>query len=495
MSDLNINNFAQQSGLGDFGSPYALGELQKALSAGQNTGGSAVGQEIAGSGTPLKVESLDRQMKLLSFRDSDIRLWRLFPKMSVFNTANEWLQSASYGVERGGSYTEGALPKEEDSTYIRRVEKIKYYGVTRAVTHVMQLVNTAGIGDAIQRQVMEGTMWLLRKINRDLAHGSEAIVPTDINGVYRQHVLGITAETANPLTYYNSEFVVDLKGAILTQDFIQDASTTIFQSGFGQATHLFAPANVLSSFAKDYYSKQRIMLGGGASIAGGVNIDYPKTISASFGEIALEHDIFMNTNLAQQAVAAGATATTVDAPATPTSSTVTAPVADAASTQFGGTQAGDYKWAVRAKNSNGLSALLVLDATAVTIAGTESADLVFADGGGANPASGYVIYRTTKGATSNFFPILEVSVAEKIAGFNGGAAGVVRDRNFRIAGTEECFLTEVSDQSIGIQQLAPLMKLDLAVLAPSTRFALLAYLSFVMYNPKRTVKFTNVGIA
>lgn len=496
MSDnLNVNNFANQAGIGDLGSQNTLNELQKALSAGQGTGGGAVDQEVAGSGTPLKVESLERQMKLLSFRDSDIRLWRLFPKTSVYNTANEWLQNSSYGTERGGSYVEGALPKEEESTFIRRVEKIKYYGVTRAVTHVMQLVNTAGIGDAIQNQVTQGTMWLLRKINRDLAHGSEAIVPTDINGVYRQHVLGITNETANPATYYDSEFVIDLKGAVLTQDDIQDASTTIFQSGFGQASHLFAPANVLSAFAKDYYTKQRIMLGGnGAAIAGGINIDYPKTISASFGEIKLEHDIFMNTNLAQQAVASGAAATATDAPNVPTSSTVSNPVTDTA-TEFTGTQAGDYKWAVRAKNANGLSALLVLDSSAVTVAATEAVDLTFADGGGANPATGYVIYRTTKGGTSNFYPIFEVSTAELVAGFNGGAAGKIRDRNYRIAGTEECFLSEVSDQSMGIQQLAPLMKLDLATLAPSTRFCLLAYLSFVQYNSKRTVKFTNVGIA
>lgn len=491
MPDFDMNNLAFGAGGFDQNaptSPEALNELNKALSAGQITGGASVNSAIPGQGAALKPESLDKVLKILTFRDSDIRLWRLFPKTSVFNTVNEFNQLDSYGVERGGAYNEGELALEEDATYIRRSEKIKYYGVTKSVTHPMQLVNTAGIGSAIQRSVTDGTMWLLRKINRSLAFGSESIVPQEINGVYRQHQLGIMGDTGTPLSYFESDFVIDLKGATLTQDNIQDASTTIFAQGFGQATHLFAPADVLSAFAKNYYEKQRIMQP--FNISGGINIDYPKTITASFGEIALEHDIFLNSQTSP--LAAGAAADSTNAPNIPTSSTASNPTSDASS-KFVTADAGDYKWAVAAKNRFGRSALLELDSSAVTVASGEAVDLTFADGGGANAATGYIIYRTVKGGTGAYYPIFEVSVAEKTAGYNGGAAGVVRDRNFRIANTEEAFLVEVSDQTLGIQQLAPLMKLDLATLAPATRFMLLAYISFQLFGPKRMVKFTNVG--
>jgi hypothetical protein len=488
---LDLNNLAHGASFAENGqvpnTAEAVQELNKAMSAGQITGGASVDSAIAGQGAALKVESLDRELKLLTFSQQDIRLWNLFPKTAVYNTVNEFNQLDNYGVERGGSYNEGQLPNEEDSTYIRRTEKIKYYGVTKSVTHPMQLVNTAGVGSIMKQAVNDGTLYLLRKINRSLAFGAERTVAQDINGIYEQHKLGIKGASGSDLTYFESDQVIDLKGAILTQDEMQDAGTLIYEQGFGKASHLFASPGTLNDFAKDYYSKQRIMLGGG--IDSGVAIGHPKKVTMSFGDVDLEQDIFLKS---QTALADGAAANSTNAPNIPTSSTVSNPVTDASS-KFVAGDAGDYKWAVAAINANGRSALLTLDSSAVTVAAGEAVDLVFADGGGANPATGYAIYRTVKGGTGNFYPIFEVSVAERTAGYNGGTAGVVRDRNFRIANTEEAFMVEVSSQTMGIQQLAPLMKLDLATLAPATRFSLLCYLSYMLYAPKRMIKFTNIG--
>lgn len=467
----------------------ALAELNKALSAGSITGGASVNSAIPGQGAALKPESLERTLKLLTFRDSDIRLWRAFPKSAAFNTVEEFNQLSSYGVERGGSYLEGELPEEEDSTYIRRAEKVKYYGVTRAVTHPMTLVRSAH-GDVIQREINNGTMWLLRKANRALAFGDENIISTEINGVYKQHQLGINT---NLTSYYNDEVVVDLKGASLTQEVIEDAGRVILEN-FGQATHLFAPPVVLSDFGKDYYQKQRIILGGNnGGYNAETNISYPKHVTMSFGDVDLMHDIFMQES---KGVPYNEGANSLKAPAAPVAGTVPAAVGDAAASEFASGDAGAYWYAVRAINRYGESAMTILDTSSVSPTAGQSVDLTFTSGGGANPATGYVIYRTEKDAaaytTAKFYPIFKVSTTEVTNGFDGGAAGKVRDRNHFIANTQQAFISDTPN-TFEIKQLAPLMKLDLAIVSPAYRFMILLYFTHWLTSPRKVVRFRNIG--
>ena len=467
----------------------AVAALNKALSAGSITGGASVDSAVAGQGAALKPESLERTLKLLTFRDSDIRLWRLFPKSAAFNTVEEFNQLQSYGVERGGSYLEGELPEEEDSTYVRRAEKVKFYGVTKSVTHPMQLVRSAH-GDVVQREITNGTMWLLRKINRSLAFGDENIIPTELNGVYKSHQLGVNS---NLTSYFNDEVVIDLKGASLTQEKIEDAGRIILEN-FGQATHLFAPPVVLSDFAKDYYQKQRIILGGNnGGYNANTNISYPKHVTMSFGDVDLEHDIFLQESKGK---AYNAGADSLKAPVAPTAGTVPAAVNDAADSEFAASDAGTYWYAVTAINRYGESAMTLLDTSSVSPTATQSVDLTFTDGGGANAATGYTIYRTEKGVssytTAKFYPIFKVSKTELTNGYDGASAGKVRDRNHFIANTQQAFISDTPN-TFEIKQLAPLMKLDLAVVSPAYRFMILLYAAMQLFSPRKAVRFRNIG--
>ena len=495
MSELSLGDFAFGSNMQDaptnLGSQATINELNKALSAGSITGGASVDQATAGSGAPLKVESLDRVMKLLTFNQNHLRLWQLIPKSAAYNTVEEFNQLKSYGTEFGGALNEGQLGVEEDSTYVRRTEKIKYYGEVGSVTHPMQLVRSFDGQGAMQREIQSRTMNLLRKINKALAFGSEKIVGQEVNGIYRQHEIGvgqIDGYSDSAKSYYDSTWVIDLKGGALTQSVIEDAGTIIMQDGFGMASHVFGTPGVFSNFAKDYYDNQRIFLNqNGGDVSGGIRIGYPKKVTMSFGDVTLEHDIFLSKKT--QGVAAGTARTSVNAPEAPTSSTATVPVTDT-SNEFLTAGAGDYKWAVRAKNLYGFSALKELDASAaVTIAATESADLTFADGGGANPATGYQILRTEKDG-SVYYPIFDVSTSELANGYNGAAAGKVRDRNYSIPNTEDACMVDLA-RTLEIKQLAPMMKMDLAILSPANRFMILAYWLLMMYSPNKMVKFVN----
>src|ERR1700748_771228 len=261
-------------------------ELSKALEALSITGRETT-NSITDSGAPIKVESLEKNLKLITFREQDIRLFRDMPNSPAYNTVEEFAQLVDYGADRGGFTNEGELPDEEDSVYRRKAELVKFLGVTKSVTHQMMLVNTI-VGPIVQREIKNGTLWILRKVDKAMTSGDASLIPQEFNGIYSQH--RNADEFTSFSAYMNSDQVVDLRGKWLDQVAIENAAITIVNY-YGVATRLYAPPTVLAGFAQDYYQRQRILLGGGASsfVAGGA----PKSTSTTVGEIALIHDIFM----------------------------------------------------------------------------------------------------------------------------------------------------------------------------------------------------------
>ena len=166
------------------GSMENVDQLNKALAAEQITGRDTANLTTA-SGAPLKVESLEKTLKHLTFRESDIRLWKDLPKKAAYNTVEEYNQQTSYGANRGGWNREGELPEEEDSIFVRRAQLVKYLGVTKSVTHQMTLVNTM-VGSIMERTIKDGTMWILRTLNQGLYFGNEKLVPEQFNGFLAQ---------------------------------------------------------------------------------------------------------------------------------------------------------------------------------------------------------------------------------------------------------------------------------------------------------------------
>lgn len=481
-----------QDNTGAFGvantTPEALAELSKALEAGSITGRETTNLSNVGA-QGLKVESLEKNLKLLSFRDQDIRLWRRIPKLAAFNTVEEFNQLVSYGTERGGFNLEGELPEEEDSTYVRRAELVKFLGVTKSITHPMQLVTT-NIGSIVQREITNGTMWILRKVNKALAYGNAAVIPQEFNGLYAQHANNDTFASLE--AYFTSSSVIDLRGAALTQVNVADGTLSILQN-FGFGNLLFAPPSVINDLAKDYFDKQRILLGtaGNAFVGGGV----PKSISTTTGEVELQHDIFLQA-AAPRLTTDGATST--KAPASPIPD-ISAPLAAVTDTGTKFTDiAGDYFYGVAAINRFGESAVVQLGTGKLTLAATQSATLKFATGGGANPATGYVIYRSKKnpatliGATP-MYAVFSVSTANLASGYDGGSALTIRDRGRFIAGTEQAILIQGDEEVFSFKQLAPLMKMDLAILGPSIRFMILLYGTPQLYAPRKMVRYINIG--
>lgn len=465
-----------------------LDNLNKALAAGSITGRETTNLTTA-SGSPLKVESLEKTLKTLTFTENDVVFWKNIPKAPAFNTVEEYNQLTSYGQDRGGFNNEGELPIEEDSTYVRRAQLVKFLGVTKSVTHPMTLVNTM-IGSAIEREVKNGTMWILRKLDKALFTGNADLVPQEFNGLFTQHAQNDAFLTLND--YFNSEVVVDARGLPLSETHIEDAANGIIQN-FGLATDLYAPPKVLSDFVKNFYGNKFIQPGQGGTV-NGVMGQRVKEFESQFGNIKLNHDIFMNAGATKKQ---GAAATSASAPAAPTATSAT-PVASDASGKFDATASGsgNYVYAVTGFNRYGESALTVIGAVNTIVTGG-ALDLIFTETASANPSTGYTIYRSQKGAASaaasTFYPIFSVSAAQMTAGYDGAAALAVRDRNRFIGGTNQAMLIQQDNEVLAFKQLAPLMKMDLAITSPAYRFMMLMYGTPFLYAPKKMVRIINIG--
>lgn len=489
---VGLDAYARSGGQGfENSNASELSELQKALEAGQTTGRDNT-DSLTASGAPLKVESLESNLKVLEYKMEDIVLWKNIPKQAAYNTVEEYNRLVSYGTERGGFNGEGELPIEEDSVYQRKAQLVKFLGTTRSVSHVMSLVKVqAGVGDAINRENQNGMMWLLRTLNRALHSGDSGIIPVEFNGLYQQH----KEDYATPTAYYNSNEVIDLRstatagGDSLSEGNVEEGVRRVVDA-FGSVDSMFAPPIVLSNFVKTFYGNLRQFAPVPADSTVGRRVT---TFQSQFGEVSLNFDKFMN-KLPSKTTASSATSNR--APSAPTVGGAPAAAVTDAENKFAAHDAGDYHYLVTALNRYGESAPLFLTTGgAVTVTATESIDLQFVDGGGTDPATAYRVYRTkVDGAsTGEFYPLFEVSVAELAAGYDGAAATKVRDRNHILPDTDVAFALEKSDEIFSFKQLAPMMKMDLALIAPAYRWMILCYGTPVLYQPKKMIRFINIG--
>ena len=488
---INLSDYgyaAQQDGMhAGVGSMENVDQLNKALAAEDITGRDTTNLTTA-SGAPLKVESLEKTLKHLTFRENDIRLWKDLPKKAAYNTVEEYNQQTSYGANRGGWNREGELPEEEDSIFVRRAQLVKYLGVTKSVTHQMTLVNTM-VGSIMERAIKDGTMWILRTLNQGLYFGNEKLVPEQFNGFLAQQQQ--SDAWASYDDYMNSEHVVDLRGKSLTEDAIESGANSIVEN-YGLATQLYAAPAVLSNFVKNFYGNKFIQPNTPA-LSNGVMGQRVQAFDSQFGQIGLNHDVFFKKQPSKSAASA---ATSTKAPATPVwdSSSPATVKPTIAGSKFNSTDAGNVYYAVSAINRFGESKLAIHSTAVAAVAGC-AIDLKFAAGVGTNTATAFRIYRTKVGgsATGEFYPLFEVSVSELTAGYDGASAGVARDMNHFLPDCEQAMLVQFDNEVIEFAQLAPLMKMDLAVLSPAFRFMILLYGTPFLYAPKKMVRFVNIG--
>lgn len=494
---MNLNQNPQLDGL-----DAVSDELIKAMSAGLETGMQYANQENNGGG--LKVESLDPMIKVLEFSQKQLVLWNQISKQKIYNTVHQYNQLVKYGDEFGMFNLEGETPQFTDSVYRRKPIITKFMGVGGSVTHPMSLVKLAGVGDMYQKEVENKTILLLQKIEKALVTANSSIVPEEFDGIFKQHVDGvldiyggINAKTSEAIldAYYGDVAVVNADGNILSDLMIQKATNAIVNERYGFASAIMANPIVFTDYTNDHTNNKVFNVGGVGNMMGNMGGLQVTNIATQFGNIDFIAAPFWDRKVVKMKTSPKSNDKSPNAPTKVADAT-----ANNADTKTKFTNhAGNYLYAVTAKNRYGESAMTMLKDTAIAVTATQSVDLSFsASTGSSYPETGYVVYRTKKDDTNpntaKFYPIFEVSSSELASGYDGAAAGKVRDRNRSIAGTTTAMVYTNSNELLEYLQLSDTMKMDLAITSPSKRFLVLNYGTPVMYAPGKIVMIKNIAI-
>jgi hypothetical protein len=455
-----------------FGSASAedLVNLQKALRSGQER--NAPGSVVAGDGFTLKPESLDNTLKVVTYTEESIAFWKAIDKTAAYNTVEEYSRLREYGNGVAAFIEEGELPAEDDATYSREFNIVKYMGVTRRVTHVMQTVRTH-IGSVVAQETTNGTMWLLRQVEKALFYADSNLVSSEFDGLFPQ--IQANANSAN---------VIDMRGKPLNQDVVEEAAHIVRAApNFGIPTDLWMSDGVYSDFAKLFYPTQRAALPTPA--ADGMAGFQVSGMRTQAGPIRFNPDVFIEPGRIPVAAGIGDVSKRPGVPVLG-AGTAGAPGGGEVSL-FASADAGDYRYYVAARNRYGISAPVAVNAgAAITVAAGQKVSFTISDG---SPlASCYVVYRSPKNG-------LLAEAVEMIQVKRTGAVTSFGDLNGDIPGSTKAALIQGNRQNLVVKQLAPFTRIPLATIDTSTRWAQVLYLTLTLHSPNKNVLFKNVGRA
>lgn len=461
-------NFGQGFGMG---SQADLAQLNKALDTGNYGYANGVAGQV--NGAALQVESLENSLKVLTFSDRQVVFWKKIFKSPAYSTVEEYNQLLSYGSEGGGFVGEGMLPDTEDSNYQRRASFVKFLGTTRSVTHPMSLVNTAH-GDVVSLENKNGILWLMKKLETSLFWGNSKLAANGAEGVQ--------FDGLNQLI--DKDNTIDLRGGELEDYHINWGAQMVLEN-YGTPTDLFLPYETLSKFSQAFFPKERVIMptSSGGYQAGLVVNDF----QTHGGPVHFNPDLFLQKTALLPTVATGGS----QCPTIPDSITAAVSVGSGDNDKglFITTDAGSYDYYVTAVNRHGESlptakatlALASLDAgKSVTLTIKNATSMLVAP-------EWFRVYRTEKDGSAAYC-ILEVPASST------GAATTITayDKNETLPNTMTSFMGEFSSDVIQFKQLAPMMKMNLATLAPSYRWMILIYGVPQLFAPKKWMKFKNI---
>lgn len=452
-------------------SPEHLADLKKALVMGADRDPPATA--VAGDGFALRTESLERTMKVTTYKMEHLVLFKDLIKLPAYNTVEEYNRLLSYGDNPdGGWMAEGALPEEEDSTYERVHSFVKFLGVVGRVTHVATLTRPA-FGNNVARETVNRTMYLLKILERALFYGDSDLQALQFDGFFK--LIQDSAPTAN---------IIDMRGLPFSEDVLNDAALTIFDDpNFGVPTDVYMNPKVKADLAKTFFPNKRYDAFAKPN-DGMVGLDIAGFQSAA-GAVRFKADVFINDGGAAPATAQGEAAKRPQSPSVTTTST-TPPDPDS---QFTADDAGNYFYKAVAVNQFGHSAAVTVPIGGATVAVASGDKTTF----GLTPQGGitvdyYKIYRSEKaGAAGSERLILRVKNAATFG------EQTIDDYNAILPYTTQAAMFQFNDENLAFKQLAPMTRLPLAQIDTSVRWAQVIYGVPQLYTPGKNVLFVNIG--
>jgi len=455
--------------------------LNKAITAGY--GGAGKPTDLTYGGV-LQAESLEATLKSITFDMKNLKFWPSISVDKAYNLFEQYNRLIAYGSDSVPYIGEGGAPQEEDSTYVRDGQKIVFFGTRRRVSHQMTLVRVT-VGDIVAQQAKEGTMHLLKNIERELywGHGhfmnqttgletgSDADLPVNsiaMSGLLKQLQKGDTdaqMQSGDFLGYGdNSSIQTDLGGNVMAQDDIERLAVIALEN-FGAPDQMHIEPACLSAFVKQFYPQFRSAPGLANQTVG---YDVSK-VQTTAGAIDLKPNLFLRPRAGVRTLAVNALS--------PANTFGAAGSGVSGSSSFA---AGTYQIAVTAVNDAGESSPVFTSATL-----TAGQNLQVAISSVPAGVKYWKLYLSAPGGAAG---------TQQFAGnwANVGAGNYISS-NVQLPGLGEAFLLDMSAECMRFKQLAPLSKINFAIVTTALEFAIVMYGALFVYTPRFNTLFRNLG--
>jgi hypothetical protein len=459
------------------GSTQDIQAINKALEGvtgpGISAGYAFQGPTDQAGGGALRVESLDSSLKVITFTDKHINFWKDIPKSPAYSTVEEYNQLTSYGTQTGGFVSEGELPYATQSDYARKAALVKFVGTTRSVSHPMTLVRTM-VPDVIAQENSNGIMWMLRQIENGLFWGrSKGRIASGVNTEYVEwdgmdQLVGNTYDLRST-TFSTTPFTT----------VVNDLAQTVVDN-FGFPTDLYIPFQVLAKINEEFAgtAAQRVILPtptGNTQV--NINID---GLMTQAGRVNLKPTFFLQkTRVAPTASALLKSDEMPLASVDVTASAQTLPAGGVAPV------AGNYVSSFTLRNKYGETVSKTCLGGAITLSGSNT--LQFAVSGvfaNANTAQFMDVFVSEAGGSVKYW--VESFALTEAADTNYKWSGL------RLPNTSTAFIGQNTPDVLTFRQLAPLVKMDLATIAPAYKWMILLYGVPVIFAPLKWTKVTNI---
>ena len=441
-----------------------VADLRKAL----ETGNAAVtiGGPNAGV-SALRPQSLESTLKVVTVTQKHLKLWPKLAKDPAKSTLEEYSRLDALGELGDGFIPEVATPVSTAETMSRQAVALKFMGVKKEVSLASTLVNNI-VGNLEAHEAQIGTTELLAQLERNLVYGDSSMNTLSFDGFVKQITDAATGEFA--------DIVIDWEGKAPDEAMMEKMCQTVGDH-YGILDYMITSVRGKSNLRASLFPMQR--MGMPAAIPGAVGAKFDKYEGQS--NVDVEDSVFIRDKKARTV---GMTVT--NTPANPASFTATQGNDSTSKLEAGKTY---YYWIGMMKQ--GLESAAVT-ASASTTGLYQKITLSMADsnfGTGANAAEYINIYRST-----DRNDITQATLIAQVARAAGAAPTTYVDLN---QSRDRCDIalgfTWDAEGVVKFKQLAPLMKLPLAVTGTSQPFMILLFGSPVLFAPSKCVYVKNMG--
>lgn len=443
--------------------------LAKALATSNITG--------FANGTSLVLQNLDSIMTSVLFTEDQLVKQRWLPRVPSINPIFQWNVRNTYGTGRGTmAFAEGGIGPVGNAAWTRNTEPVRFFGVQRGTTVIANLAGALGgmFDNPIDEEEYDGTMQLLGSVERAITWGNSTIVDANGNQIFYDGLY------RNLKANYPTN-VIDMHGKPMTFDVISEIAALYAKQFVTTARDIagFIPPDSLQTLnlMKTQSERNNDMTNRDGGYVAGTPLDGYRT---QLGFVPFIQDVFLDPfDGGKQAL----TAADSGSPTAPSGTTATAGAPTGAQTSnWLSTDAGTVYYTVGAFNSNGES-IGTLDTTGVVVDAGQVVSVVITNVSG---ALGYRVYRGVQSTGSDNGWIGDIAATST-------ATVTFVDDNSIMPNMDVAMFINKNIQNMVLAQMAPLLKLPLAIQNTTIPFGLLYLHTLAVKAPQRQFMVINIG--